>query len=316
MHSLKLYHTTMMNEALLKDDIYLANTHHQALIRLDDCDADGYLGCNRIIRETDQVDLRKESMKCYQIKPAQNQPLKSSVTLTGLTPHQKKGGDDRLNVTIYTGAGISAESGVPTFRDTDGVYANYPLEIVTSVNGWDRDRDMFMSFWDHVKSDVASNQFKPNAAHHAIAELQNKYSAGNISGDFKLITTNVDGLHEDAGSTEVLKVHGDLLLPMRTIHMDDGTQYQMPDVVLFGEATRYSNEMWNAINNADLFIVVGSSLSLGGDSAMVYHAKDTGSQTVEVNTRPTGHPSFDKVIEQPAATALPSLIESISAIAA
>lgn len=315
MNSLKHFHTTMMNEAFLKDDEHLANTHYQALIRLDDFIGDAYLDkTNRY--STDAVDYRKESMKCYTNHTVHHQEPTYSTMMTGLLPRLKNIGGGDLNVTIFTGAGVSAESGVPTFRNTNGVYDNYPLEIVTSVNGWNRDRDMFMSFWDRVKSEVASHNFQPNDAHRAIAELQHKYSDGKISGEFKLITTNIDGLHESAGSTGVLKVHGDMLLPMRTIHMDDGTQYQMPDVVLFGEATRYVNEMWDAINNADLFIVIGSSLSLGGDSAMIYHAKDTGSKTIEVNVKPTGHPSFDRVIEQPAALALPSLVKSISAITA
>lgn len=220
-----------------------------------------------------------------------------------------------MNVTIFTGAGVSAESNIPTFRDLNGIYENYPLEIVTTANGWKTSRDLFVSFWDKVKAMASTSLYKPNDAHHAIARLQKMYDSGQLHGEFNLITTNVDTLHEQAGCHDVIKIHGDLSLPMRTIIMD-GDEYEMPDVVLFGERTRHVDAMWNAISKSDLFLVVGSSLSLGGDSGMIFHAKDTGSRTVEVNTNPTGHPSFDKVIMQPASLAVPSVVDCIAKIAA
>jgi NAD-dependent deacetylase len=283
MRSMKEFHTTMMNNALMSEDYYLANLHQDALNRLET----EPVKCNVVTENFGDSAASKRKDKC------------------------------EMNVTIFTGAGVSAESNVPTFRDFAGLYSQYPIEVVTTKDGWKGSKDTFIEFWDLVKSKVEGDEecFHPNDAHHAISSLQRMYADGSLHGEFNLITTNVDTLHEQAGSTNVIKIHGSLGDEFREVDMD-GMPYLMPDVVLFGEATRHVDAMWDAINKADLFVVVGSSLSLGGDSAMLYHAKDGGATTVEVNTSPTGHPSFDRVIQQPAATALPSLVESIRKIAA
>ena len=325
MATIRQYHLAMMINALWKDDEYLANLHRKALNRLAANETSDYCATD-IRREkkkgkslcfsTDKTSKVLDGERDTSTHPRdRHQDNTFSTTMTGPPPHRKKREGKALNVTIFTGAGISAESNIPTFRDLNGIYENYPLEIVTTANGWKASKDLLISFWDKVKDMSCSSLYKPNDAHHAIARLQNMYDSGQLLGEFHLITSNVDTLHEQAGCHDVLKIHGDLSLPMRTIDMD-GDKYEMPDVVLFGERTRHWDAMWDAVSKSDLFLVVGSSLSIGGDSGMVFHAKDTGSRTVEVNTNPTGHPSFDKVIMQPASSAVPSLVDCIVKIAA
>lgn len=325
MATLRQYHLAMMNNALWKDDEYLANLHMNTLNRLDTDVSSDYsaivVRSNKRKEKTLCVSTDKTSKvlggeKTTSTRPKdRHQDTTFSTTMTGPLPHRKEREGKALNVTIFTGAGVSAESNIPTFRDLNGIYENYPLEIVTTANGWKVSRDLFVSFWDKVKEMASTSLYKPNDAHHAIARLQKMYDSGQLHGEFNLITTNVDTLHEQAGCHDVIKIHGDLSLPMRTIDMD-GDEYEMPDVVLFGERTRHVDAMWDAISKSDLFLVVGSSLSIGGDSGMIFHAKDTGSRTVEVNTSPTGHPSFDKVIMQPASLAVPSVVDCIAKMAA
>jgi NAD-dependent deacetylase len=206
-----------------------------------------------------------------------------------------------MNVTIFTGAGVSAESGVPTFRDADGLWKEFDPNIVSSVGGWEENLQMFMGFWDNAKGYLESQEFKPNKAHDIIAEWERKCLSQG--GKFSLITTNVDNLHEVAGSSDPIKIHGDIMSRGRELEYEiDGHPFSwhMPDVVLFGDMKKRQEDMWRAVREADLFVVIGSSLSIGGDSAIIYNAKDQGAKTVEINPNPTGHPAFDMVIPKPA----------------
>lgn len=170
---------------------------------------------------------------------------------------------------VFTGAGISAESGIKTFRDSGGLWEEHRIEDVATFEGWERDQEMVLSFYNQRRRQVMEAQ--PNAAHRMIAKLQQKF-------EVQVITQNIDDLHERAGSREVLHLHGEimksrstadasLIYPMKRAELRTGDRCEMgsqlrPHVVWFGEMV---SEMDNAIrlaSNADLFVVIGTSLNV------------------------------------------------------
>ena len=167
---------------------------------------------------------------------------------------------------VLTGAGISAESGLKTFRDSDGLWENYRLEDVATPMAWSRDPQLVLSFYNERRRGVAAA--KPNAAHFGLAELQAYF-------DVQIITQNIDDLHERAGSSKVLHLHGeifkmrsernpDLLYPINdNIQLGDLAEdgYQLrPDVVWFGEPVEKMQEAILMASAADVFVVIGTSL--------------------------------------------------------
>jgi len=204
------------------------------------------------------------------------------------------------NITVFTGAGISADSGLPTFREPNGLWDNHNPDIVSHSDGFELSREEFMNFWDTVKGEFVGNKFKPNKAHELIARWE--YVQTSIGGKFNLITTNVDNLHDLAGSSDPIKIHGDILVDGREYEYEVEGQlfsWKMPDVVLFGDTVKRQKDMWDAVNKTDLFVCVGSSCSLG-EGAIVRAAKDGGAVTVEINPNPTGNKNFDVVISKSA----------------
>lgn len=107
----------------------------------------------------------------------------------------------KKKMVVLTGAGVSAESGITTFRDSDGLWENYRVEDVASIEGWYKDRDTVLKFYNERRAQLAS--VRPNAAHEAIAALEKEY-------DVTVVTQNVDNLHERAGSTRIIHLHGEL----------------------------------------------------------------------------------------------------------
>lgn len=167
---------------------------------------------------------------------------------------------------VLTGAGISAESGLKTFRDSDGLWENYRLEDVATPMAWSRDPQLVLSFYNERRRGVAAA--KPNAAHFGLAELQAYF-------DVQIITQNIDDLHERAGSSKVLHLHGEifkmrsernpaLLYPINDdIQLGDLAEdgYQLrPDVVWFGEPVEKMQEAILMASAADVFVVIGTSL--------------------------------------------------------
>jgi len=219
-----------------------------------------------------------------------------------------------MNITFYTGAGISAESGVPTFRGQDGVYTESGKRIQISPSYLDITSDKFGSTVQHLSElfDEArkfiSEKCKPNKGHEIIAAWQSEIS--RQGGVCNIITTNVDDLHERAGA-KTMKVHGDLFQD-RTL-ISNGHEFKLADVVLFGEHKKLQREAKKAIENTDLFVVVGSSLSIQGDSCLIYGAKEQGAKTIEINPFPTGHPAFDVVIPKSASVGLRELYTLLAA---
>jgi len=177
---------------------------------------------------------------------------------------------------ILTGAGVSAESGFATFRDTGGLWEQYDVNDVASIEGWYRNRKLVLDFYNQRRAQL--KDAKPNAAHQAMADLEKDYKVS-------VITQNVDNLHERAGSTYVLHLHGELTkvrpengLYDRTeseaevidvgydaVHLGDlapnGSQLR-PHIVFFGESVPNINKAIDLVEQADILLIVGSSLQV------------------------------------------------------
>jgi NAD-dependent deacetylase len=169
---------------------------------------------------------------------------------------------------VLTGAGISAESGLRTFRDTDGLWEGYDVYAVASPQGWEQNYELVLDFYNARRRDVFAAQ--PNAAHKILAELEKNYQV-------TIITQNIDDLHERAGSTRVLHLHGEIFKmrsekayePIFPISGDinpgdlapDGFQLR-PHIVWFGEAVPEINNAARLMQQADVFILSGTSLQV------------------------------------------------------
>lgn len=183
----------------------------------------------------------------------------------------------RKKITVLTGAGVSAESGISTFRDSDGLWENYRVEDVASIEGWYRNPGLVLDFYNARRAQLAS--VKPNAAHLAIAELEKDY-------DVTVVTQNVDNLHERAGSTRIIHLHGELTkvrpenccndrdgysesavfdIGSEPVHIGDmapnGAQLR-PHIVWFGEAVPKIEAAIDAVEAADILLIVGTSLQV------------------------------------------------------
>ena len=182
------------------------------------------------------------------------------------------------NLVILSGAGISAESGVSTFRDQGGLWENHRIEDVATPGAWDRNQELVLNFYNERRKNALS--VLPNAAHLAIVELEQKY---NVT----VITQNVDNLHERAGSTKVLHLHGELFKVRSTKNPDlvydlDGWELKTgdiceigsqlrPHIVWFGEAVPMMETAVQEVLNADIMIVIGTSLAVYPAAGLVQY---------------------------------------------
>lgn len=172
----------------------------------------------------------------------------------------------RKKIAVLTGAGISAESGIKTFRDSDGLWENHRIEDVASPEGWYRDKELVLDFYNQRRRQLL--QCLPNAAHYALAALEDKY-------EVTIITQNVDDLHERGGSSNIIHLHGELLKARSTANehlvydwqkditqedkCEKGSQLR-PHIVWFGEAVPLIEKAAAIVQQCDIFIVVGTSL--------------------------------------------------------
>ena len=194
----------------------------------------------------------------------------------------------KKKIVVLTGAGVSAESGVSTFRDSYGLWENHRVEDVATLEGWYRDRNMVLDFYNERRAQLP--QVKPNAAHIAIASLEKDY-------DVQVITQNVDNLHERAGSTRIIHLHGELTkarpencynemdgfseesvldIGYESIHIGDlapnGSQLR-PHIVWFGEAVPNIGKAIDAVEQADILLIVGTSLQVYPAAGLYAYAK-------------------------------------------
>jgi NAD-dependent deacetylase len=207
-------------------------------------------------------------------------------------------GRDRRKVVVLSGSGLSAESGLPTFRDSAGLWNEYSWVELASPEGWAKQPEVVLAFYNERRAKAW--QAAPNAAHRAIAALETKY-------DVVVVTQNVDALHERAGSTRVLHVHGELAWARgtgrsrRRYKLDDapivfgqtceeGTQLR-PDIVWFGEETQHMDEAREHVAAADKVLVVGTSLSVYPAAGLIDAARDESERvlvSLEMDEIPSG----------------------------
>ena len=185
---------------------------------------------------------------------------------------------EKKKLVVLTGAGISAESGLKTFRDSDGLWEGYDIEDVATPRAWKKNPQLVLEFYNYRRREVAKAQ--PNAAHLGLAELQDDF-------DVHIITQNIDDLHERAGSNKVLHLHGEIFKMrseldeelIETITGDinwgdkatDGGQYR-PHIVWFEEPVPMIEEAAHITRNAEIFVVVGTSLLVYPAAGLVNYA--------------------------------------------
>jgi NAD-dependent deacetylase len=184
----------------------------------------------------------------------------------------------KLKLVVLTGAGISAESGLKTFRDSDGLWEGYDINEVATATAWKRNPALVQEFYNLRRQNV--KEAKPNAAHYALAELENDF-------DVHIITQNIDDLHERAGSTQVLHLHGEifkmrseknesLIYPVDSeIKMgdtaEDGAQLR-PHIVWFEEPVPMMEKAARVVSKAEIFMIVGTSLVVYPAAGLVDYA--------------------------------------------
>lgn len=222
-------------------------------------------------------------------------------------------------VVVLSGAGLSAASGVPTFRDGDGLWEGHDVTEVATPEAWVRDRTLVRRFYDDRR--VACAAVRPNPGHLALARLQEAWGSERVV----LVTQNIDGLLRKAGCTDVIEMHGSLWRlrcdrdPAHPRVAVDGRQdpearcacggWRRPAVVWFGEMPEALERIYEETTGADLFLSVGTSGVVYPAAGLAQIARRAGARTVEVNPRPSGG-LFDEVIAEGSETALPRLVDA------
>lgn len=226
-------------------------------------------------------------------------------------------------VSVLTGAGVSAESGVPTFRDPGGIWEKFRPEQLANFNAFMADPDFVWSWYQHRREIM--REVKPNAGHFALAEMESLFDA------FHLVTQNIDNLHHRAGSKNVTELHGNIernyCMKCRTIIEEVDVRERSvlkcvkcgglirPDVVWFGEmlpvdALRHAE---NCAANSDVFFSIGTSAEVYPAAMLPMIAKRSGAYVVEINIKPTAlTPEVDEMIEGKSGEILNELVEKLN----
>lgn len=234
--------------------------------------------------------------------------------------------DNTASIVILTGSGISAESGIPTFRDTNGLWKKYRFEELASPQAFAQNPDLVHEFYNMRRAKLTESNIEPNPAHHAITKLQE-----NWQGSLTIITQNVDDLHERAKTKDVLHMHGEL----RKIHCNhcghiiewdqDLSIHETcsqcrkqgglrPHIVWFGEMPFYMDRIAQALENCDLFISIGTSGSVYPAAGFVHEVLHLGGKTIELNLEPSANAAdFHKGFYGRAGVIVPECIETLLA---
>ncbi len=227
-----------------------------------------------------------------------------------------------MRVVVLTGAGISAESGIRTFRGADGLWEGHRIEDVASPEGFIRDPDTVYRFYNERRRQLVSPDIRPNAAHLALAELE-----AELGDDFLLVTQNIDDLHKRAGNQRVLPMHGELRKTRCTscgVASDFDNDFDRqtvcpscaaaghlrPHVVWFGEMPLYMDEIYAALMQCDVFAAIGTSGHVYPAAGFVEVAQRAGAETVEINLEKSAvHSSFEQTLYGPATQQVPLWVD-------
>ncbi|MFN3625317.1 MAG: NAD-dependent deacylase [Hyphomicrobium sp.] len=228
------------------------------------------------------------------------------------------------NIVVLTGAGLSAESGLSTFRDKDGIWAKYDYREVATPEGFRANPALVHDFYNQRRR--AHADVMPNAAHFALARLEREHG-GNVT----IVTQNIDALHEAAGSQNLIHMHGELLkalcahcgerqactgdLCVETLCAVCGKPGGMrPDVVWFGEMPYEMERIYALLTDADLFISIGTSGNVYPAAGFVAEARAAGARTLELNLEPSeGATLFHEVRYGPATQIVPAFVTGLLA---
>ena len=225
-------------------------------------------------------------------------------------------------LTILSGAGISAESGIKTFRDSDGLWENHNVTDVASPEGWQKDRELVLEFYNQRRRQL--HEVEPNNAHKLIADLEKYF-------DVQIVTQNIDDLHERAGSTNILHIHGELfkscscddknlIYEQKTdINLgdkaEDGAQLR-PFIVWFGEDVPLYQKAQEIVKDSDILLVIGTSLQVYPAAGLIHEIKDNG-MLIVINPNETefGYGKRAVVMKETATKGMKLLFEKLVAFA-
>lgn len=226
-------------------------------------------------------------------------------------------------IVILTGAGLSAESGISTFRDKDGIWSKVRIEDVATPEAFERDPKRVLAFYNERRN--GSRDVNPNAAHESLARLEAEHP-----GEVLTVTQNIDPLHEWAGTNNLIHMHGEMLKKLcmhcgtRSRWEDDDLTVDTvcercgssgglrPDVVWFGEMPYQMDRIYAALRQCDLFLSIGTSGNVYPAAGFVAEAFSAGAHTVELNLEPSEVVSrFDEAIHGKATEVVPAYVERL-----
>jgi len=228
-------------------------------------------------------------------------------------------------IVILTGAGISKESGLDTFRCADGIWKKVRLEDVATPEGYARDPENVQAFYNDRRRGLQGDNIRPNTAHEALARLERDWP-----DEVLIVTQNIDDLHERAGSTNLLHMHGELL-KVRCEHCDTVHDWRTdlgtadvcpaceaegrlrPHVVWFGEMPLYMDQIFDALQRCALFMAIGTSGTVYPAAGFVADVRERGmAHTAELNMEPgLGASLFAEIINGPATRTVPDYVDRL-----
>ncbi len=228
------------------------------------------------------------------------------------------------NIVVLTGAGISADSGIQTFRGADGLWCGHRVQDVATPEAFRADPHLVHEFYNMRRKQLLEPAIRPNSAHVALAELER-----NWPGEYLLVTQNIDDLHDRAGSKNLIHMHGELLRIFCTkcgqksdCRTDIGTQHSCencaapatlrPDIVWFGEMPYRMDDIYDALSACDLFVSIGTSGNVYPAAGFVSHAVMSGAYAVELNLEPSlTSGAFHEHIAGRAAETVPAFVKTL-----
>lgn len=225
-----------------------------------------------------------------------------------------------MKIAVLTGSGISSESGIKTFRESGGLWEDYDVMEVASIEGWYKNKKLVLDFYNQRRRQL--KEVEPNPAHYALAKLEEYF-------DVTVITQNVDNLHERAGSKNIIHLHGLLTQAKSTAHpgfiydigyndinLEDKCEKDSqlrPNIVWFGEPVPLMYEAGKITEDADIFIVVGTSLVVYPAAGLINYVKPSAYKYIIDPVKPAVYDSSDKLIfiEEKASLGTPKLVEML-----